>query len=67
MLCCAVRCRQLHGTTDFTALARVIPVAVAYREAPLQVSIYFPHAFACQNLTNPAAISNSPLVTVIIT
>lgn len=33
----AVMCRQLHGMSDFSALSRVIPVAVAYREAPLQV------------------------------
>lgn len=38
VLCCAVvDCRQLHGMSDFSALSRVIPVAVAYREASLQV------------------------------
>jgi hypothetical protein len=39
VLCCAVICRQLHGMSDFSALARVIPVAVAYRAAPLHVSL----------------------------
>lgn len=38
VLRCAVACRQLHGMSDFSALARVIPVAVAYRAAPLHVS-----------------------------
>ncbi len=43
LLCCVALCRavcyrQLHGMSDFSALARVIPVAVAYRAAPLHVS-----------------------------
>jgi hypothetical protein len=52
LMCCAVMCRQMHGMSDFTALLRVIPVAVAYREASPQVRSYQ----ACLSLV-PALLS----------